>query len=57
VQLVSSDASSSSSNSIQGSGVKVLNGSEKDTKVKLELSTIPQKVVAGQLVTLILDVK
>ncbi len=37
--------------------MKVLNGSENGTKVKLELSTIPEKIVAGKPVTLLLKVK
>jgi plastocyanin len=39
------------------SSVRVLDGSENGTKVKLELSTIPETVVAGKPVTLILKVK
>jgi plastocyanin len=35
----------------------ILNGSENGTKVKLELSTIPEKIVAGKPVTLVLKVK
>lgn len=37
--------------------VRILDGSEKGTKVKLELSTIPEKVVPGKPVTLVLNVK
>jgi plastocyanin len=39
------------------SSMKVLNGSENGTKVKLELSTIPEAIVAGKPVTLVLKVK
>ncbi len=37
-------------------GVKVLNGSEPNTTVKLELSSNPPRIVAGQPTTLILNV-
>jgi plastocyanin len=39
------------------SNMRILDGSEVGTKVKLELSTIPEKVVAGKSVTLVLKVK
>jgi hypothetical protein len=39
------------------SNIRVLDGSENGTKVKLELSTIPETVVAGKSVTLVLKVK
>jgi plastocyanin len=39
------------------SNIRVLDGSENGTKVKLEFSTIPETVVAGKPVTLVLKVK
>jgi plastocyanin len=41
----------------QLSNVRVLDGSENRTKVKVELSTIPETVVAGKPVTLVLKVR
>jgi plastocyanin len=41
----------------QVSNIKVLDGSGNGTKVKLELSTIPETVIAGKPVTLILKVR
>ena len=37
--------------------IKILDGSEGGTKVKLELSSIPEKIVPGKPVTLVLNVK
>jgi plastocyanin len=47
----------SSQDTSDASSMKVLNGSENGTKVKLELSTIPEKIIAGKPVTLVLKVK
>jgi hypothetical protein len=47
----------SSNDTSDVSSVRVLDGSENGTKVKLELSTIPETVVAGKPVTLVLKVK
>jgi plastocyanin len=47
----------SSNDTSDVSSVRVLDGSENGTKVKLELLTIPETVVAGKPVTLVLKVK
>lgn len=47
----------SSIDTSDANSVRVLDGSENGTKVKLELSTIPETIVAGKPVTLVLKVK
>ena len=49
-------SSSTTTDNSQVSNVRVLDGSEKGTKVKLEFLTTPQKIIAGQPATLILNV-
>jgi plastocyanin len=46
-----------SSNDTSNLSERIINGSEKGIKVKLELSTIPEKIVPGKLATLVLNVK
>ncbi len=50
------ETSSSTNNGGQINNIRVADGSEKGTKVKLELLTAPEKIIAGQPTTLVLNV-